>query len=257
MDTVDFGRHSEDYAEHRPGFPASFYQRIGAIVPLGECRALDLATGPGTIALELAARGSSVVGVDVSEEQVATARRVSKERNLDDRARFLAARAENMGLEARSFDLVTAGQCWHWFDGGAVMAECHRVLRPGGLLVIAQYSYLAGHSEVAHDTEDLILDFNPTWPMAGWSGIFPEFIEAVIEGGFRLVEQFCYDHDEEFSHARWRGRIRTCNGVGSGGLSPSDVQSFDEALSRLLIEKYPEPMQVAHRVWCVVGRKPA
>ncbi|MFQ5627414.1 MAG: class I SAM-dependent methyltransferase [bacterium] len=257
MSNIDFGRHSEDYAVYRPGFPASFYQRIDAMTRIRASRSLDISTGPGTIALELAALGSSVVGIDISAEQIATANRVAKERNLGDKVHFRFASAENTGLDANSYDLVTAGQCWHWFDSAAVMAETQRVLRPGGLLVIAHYSYLAEHSPVARETEDLILKFNPSWSMAGAAGIYPELIDEVIRGGFRLVEQFCYQHDEEFSHTRWRGRMRTCNGVGSGGLSPSEVLRFDDALRRLLSQKYPDPMLVAHRVWCVVARKPS
>ncbi len=257
MGNIDFGRHSDDYAAYRPGLPASFYQRIDAITRIRESRSLDLATGPGTIALELGARGSSVVGIDTSAEQIATAKRVAKERNLDDKVHFRIASAENTGLDASSFDLATAGQCWHWFDSGAAMVEIQRVLRPGGVLAIAHYSYLAEHTPVARDTEDLILEFNPSWTMAGSKGIFPERIDEVIHGGFRLVEEFCYHHDEGFSHARWRGRMRTCNGVGSGGLSPSEVLRFDDALSSLLSRKYPDPMVVEHRVWCVVARKPS
>ncbi len=257
MSDIDFGRHSEDYAKYRPGFPASFYEHLDAITRISGSRSLDLATGPGTMALELAARGSSVVGIDISAEQVATAKRVSKDRNLEDEVHFRVASAEHTGLEASSFDLVTAGQCWHWFDRDAVMVETQRVLRPGGVLAIAHYSYLAVHSPVARETEDLILQFNPSWTRANSAGIFPELIDEVIHGGFRLVEQFCYQHDEVFSHARWRGRIRTCNGVGSGGLSASEVLRFDDALRRLLGRKYPDPMLVAHRVWCVVARKPS
>ena len=257
MSPVDFGRHSDDYAEYRPGFPASFYQRLDRLIRLRGSRALDLATGPGTVALELAARGSSVVGVDISAQQVAAAARVARERNLEECTSFRVGDARKTRLEASSFDLVTAGQCWHWFDSAAAMAEALRVLRPGGLLAIAHYCYLAEHSPVARDTEELILKFNPSWTMAGWSGIFPELIDGVIRGGFELAEQFCYHHDEEFSHARWRGRVRTCNGVGSGGLPPSEVPRFDEALRRLLSERYPDPMTVEHRVWCVVARKPS
>ncbi len=257
MGKIDFGRHSDDYAAYRPGLPASFYRRLEGLARIRDSRALDLATGPGTIALELAARGSSVLGIDISPEQIATARRVAAERGLEERVRFAIAGAENTGLDASSFDLATAGQCWHWFDGEAAMAEVLRVLRPGGVLAIAYYSYLAEHAPVARDTEDLVLEFNPTWTMASSTGVFPELIDEVIRGGFRLVEEFCYHHDEEFSHARWRGRVRTCNGVGSGGLAPAEVLRFDDALRRLLSRKYPDPMMVEHRVWCVVARKPS
>jgi SAM-dependent methyltransferase len=256
MSKVDFGRHSEDYAAYRPGLPASFYQRLNAIIRIRETRSLDLASGPGTIALELGALGSSVVGIDISAEQITAAKRVSKERNLEDKVLFKVSGAENTGLDANSFDLVTAGQCWHWFDTAAVLKEIQRVLRPGGVLAIVNYSYLAVHNPVARETEELILEFNPSWTMAGSTGNFPGQIDEVINGGFKLVEEFCYDHDEEFSHTRWRGRMRTSNGVGSGGLSPSEVLRFDEALKNLLSSKYPDPMVIEHRVWCVVARKP-
>ena len=169
---------------------------------------------------------------------------------------FRTASAESTGLDSASFDLVTAGQCWHWFDASAAMAEVQRVLRPGGVLAIAYYSYLAEHAPVARETEELILEFNPSWSMAGSTGIVPGLIDEAIHGGLRFIEAFCYDHDEEFSHVGWRGRMRTSNGVGSGGLSPAEVSRFDDDLGRLLRRKYPDPMVVPHRVWCVVARRP-
>lgn len=257
MGGIDFGKHSEDYAAFRPGPPASFYQRIDAIIRIRDTRSLDLATGPGTLALELAALGSHVVGIDTSPEQIATAIRVSKERNLEDKVHFEVARAESTGLDRDSFDLVTAGQCWHWFDGRAALAEVRRVLRPGGVLAIAHYSYLAEHTPVARETEDLILEFNPSWPKAGETGVYPDQIDDVIRGGLDFLEAFCYHHDEAFSHARWRGRMRTCSGVGSAGLTAAEVSRFDAALGRLLSGKYPDPMVIPHRVWCVVAGKPS
>jgi SAM-dependent methyltransferase len=254
---IDFGRYTDDYAAHRPGLPAAFYDRLDALEPIRGSQALDLATGPGIVALELAARGSMVVGIDVSPEQIATAGRVARDRRLEDLAHFEVARAEDTGPSAESVDLVTAAQCWHWFDGDAALTEVRRVLRPGGVLAIVSYTYLVAHAPVARETEELILAFNPSWTMAGSTGLHPSRIDEVIRGGLGLVEAFCFDHDELFSHERWRGRMRTCNGVGSGELPPDEVVRFDAALAALLAAKYPDPMVVEHRVWCVVARKPA
>jgi hypothetical protein len=92
--------------------------------------------------------------------------------------------------------------------------------------------------------------------VAGSAGIDPERIDELMRHGFARVEQFCVHHDETVSPARWRGRMRTCNGVGSGGLAPPEVLRIDAALGRLLGERYPEPLVVPHRAWCAVGRAP-
>ncbi len=44
--------------------------------------------------------------------------------------------AENIPLEDASVDVVTVGQAFHWFDAPTALAECARVLRPGGLLAM-------------------------------------------------------------------------------------------------------------------------
>lgn len=257
MITFDFGRYSDDYATWRPGPPASFYARLDALAAIQDSRAVDLATGPGTIAMELAERGATVVGIDTSDQQIGTAARVAAERGLRDRIDFRVALAEDTGLDAGAYDLATAGQCWHWFDREAAMQELHRILRPGGLLAIVSYSYLSLECPIARDTEALILELNPAWTRAGYSGMSPDQIDDVIRGGFRLAEVFCYDNDEEFSHERWRGRMRTCSGVGSGVLSSAEVERFDEALALMLAARYPDPMTVRHRVWCVAARTPS
>lgn len=257
MSHVDFGRYSDDYAVHRPGFPASFYDRIDRIVALRGLTALDLGTGPGKVAIELAARGADVVGVDISAAQIASAKPQAAARGVAERCRFVVAPVEKTGLDDESFDLVTAGQCWTWFDHDAALAEVRRVLKPGGIFCVAHYDYLTFYSDVVRATEDLILQFNPGWTMAGHTGIRGESIDVFGKAdGFAFLEQFCYDEHEPFTHEGWRGRMRTCNGVGSGVLSDEQVIEFDRRLAELLQSMHPaEPVMIPHRVWCIVLRR--
>jgi len=254
--TIDFGRRSQDYADHRPGLPPSFYDRIETFCKLQGANVLDLGTGPGIVALKLAERGANVVGIDITSNQIEAAKQKAKELHLDSKTKFLVATAEETKQEDGVFDLVTAGQCWPWFKHDIAMKEIRRVLKPNGVLVIGHFCYLPQRSKLAEETEELVLKKNPSYSlMAGFDGLYPKQIDQLIRGDFYFLEQFCYDHEQYFSHQAWRGRMRTCNGVGSGTLTEKEVQSFDQELADLLIQKYPkEPVMVWHRVWGVVAR---
>lgn len=76
--------------------------------------------------------------------------------------------------------------------------------------------------------------------------------QLVVEGGFNLVELFAYDYAQPFTHESWRGRIRTCNGVGSGVLTAQEIVSFDEQLAAYLAAEVEESFTVAHRVWALI-----
>jgi ubiquinone/menaquinone biosynthesis C-methylase UbiE len=69
----------------------------------------------GIVALEAAARGSTVVGVDIAPNQIAAAQKRAKELKLEAVATFCVAGAENTNQSAHSFDVVLAGQCWPWY----------------------------------------------------------------------------------------------------------------------------------------------
>lgn len=252
---IDFGLRSQDYAAQRPGFPDSFYTRLERFRPLVGARVLDVGTGPGVVALPLAERGAYVVGTDISENQIEAARELAKARGLDDRCSFEVSPAEHSRFPDGSFDMITAGTCWHWFDHDKALAECTRLLAPGGLLVIANYVYLSQHGEVARESEALVVQHNPSWKLAGFNGLFPWQVDSVITKATKLCEQFAYDEDRLMTHDAWRGRMRTCNGVGSGGMDAATVARFDQELAELLAAKYPEPLCIPHRVHVVVAQK--
>lgn len=250
--TIDFGRAATDYARYRPGFPDSMFDRLSAsgwIAP--DLRALDLGTGSGNLALGLAARGLETVGLDVSRELLDVARDRAAALGLD--VRFPEGRAEDTGLEADAFDLVTAGQCWWWFDAEKVLAEVRRLLRPGGRLLMANFAYLATPGSVAEATERLILAHNPGWPKAGGCGVFPAQVEDLDTGGFARVESFSYVEPVRFSHEAWRGRIRSCNGVGAS-LEAGAVKALDRDLASLLSQRAPgQELVIPHRVFVATG----
>jgi SAM-dependent methyltransferase len=253
---VDFGRTAQDYAAHRAGFPKELFDRLAAmgVGRSGQCL-LDLGTGTGTLARGFARRGASVVGVDPSEPMLVEARRMTKADGVQ--VDYRVGRAEDIDAPDRSFDVVSAGQCWHWFDRPAAAAECVRVLVPGGALAICYFDWLPLPGNVVAATEALILEHNPEWPLAGGLGMYPLWTVDVAEAGFTGLETFSFDVTVPYSHEAWRGRIRASAGVAAS-LPPDAVAAFDGELAALLEDDFPgQPLAVPHRVWALVGRAPA
>jgi SAM-dependent methyltransferase len=250
---VGFGRAAADYGRFRAGFPRRFFEELErrGIAGAG-ARALDLGTGTGTIARGLAAIGLDVTGVDPSAELMAEAEALDREAGV--RVTYRLGRAESIPYSRAGFELVTAGQCWHWFDRPAAAREARRVLKPGGRLVIAHFDWLPLPGNVVEATEALILLFNPGWAgMAGGSGVYPQWLADLRLGGFVDVETFSFDVDQPYSHAAWRGRIRASAGV-KASLPAAKVQAFDAELAACLASRFPqEPLLVPHRVWAAIG----
>jgi SAM-dependent methyltransferase len=250
---VDFGRAAGDYAQHRPGFPIAFFDHVkGLGIGVAGKRVLDLGTGTGTLACGFAERGSDVVGLDPSPEMLAQAAKTADDADLS--VRWVQGWAEATALLDGEFDVVCAGQCWHWFDRPRAAAEAVRLLRAGGRLLIAYFSYLPLAGGVGEKTEELVLKYHPTWKWAGHDGRHPEFVEELLGAGLRYLTVFEFELPVTFTHESWRGRIRACNGVLT--LPTETIASFDADLARLLAECFPEPLLVEHRIWGIVAEKP-
>jgi SAM-dependent methyltransferase len=250
---VDFGRTAQDYAAHRAGFPRELFDRLVAMgVGRSGQRLLDLGTGTGSLARGFAQRGASVVGVDPSEPLLVEARRLAHDRGVD--VEYQVGRAEDIDAPDGAFDVVTAGQCWHWFDRPVAAAECMRVLRPDGALAICHFDWLPLPGNVVAATEALILEHNPEWPLAAGLGMYPLWTLDVAEAGFTGIETFSFDVNVPYSHEAWRGRIRASAGVAAS-LPADAVAAFDDELAVLLDQDYPEePLAIPHRVWALVAR---
>jgi ubiquinone/menaquinone biosynthesis C-methylase UbiE len=106
-------------------------------------RVLDVGAGTGYLLGLLAARlpaAGELTGVDPAAAMVAAARDGAR----DERLRFTAGTAERLPAADERYDLVVSTTSFdHWTDQAAGLAECARVLAPGGHLVLAdQFSLL-------------------------------------------------------------------------------------------------------------------
>ncbi len=251
--TIDFGKTASDYRNFRAGFPPEFFDALSAKNYISPAQsALDIGTGTGTVARGLAQKGLIVTGVDPAQALLDEAAELDKEAGVH--IRYRTGSAENLTEADDSFDLLTAGQCWHWFDRAKAAQEAKRVLKPHGRIIIAHFDWLPFAGNVVEATEQLILKYNPKWTMGGGSGIYPQWLQDIAEAGFAAIETFSFDLPVYYSHEAWRGRIRASAGV-KASLSPEETVRFDSELSQILLKDFPEdPLAIPHRVWAVTAR---
>jgi SAM-dependent methyltransferase len=105
---------------------------------------LDVGCGPGGAAREAARRGAEVTGVDPAPVMLRLARALSRGR-AGHEITFLEGTAEALPLQDQSVTVAWAvSSAHHWGDVQAGLREIHRVLQPGGRLVIAEQLSLTG-----------------------------------------------------------------------------------------------------------------
>jgi SAM-dependent methyltransferase len=251
----DFGQTADDYARHRAGFPAELVERLRALrIVWAGARAVDLGTGTGSLARLLARSGCEVTAVDIAASLLAQAQRLDAEAGVE--IAYVHARAERTGLPTGSYDLASAGQCWHWFDRPAAAREVRRLLRPGASAVIAHFDWLPLPGNVAEATEHVILRHSPRWQFAHGTGIYPQWLTDLRAAGFTELKTFSFDVDVAYTHDSWIGRLRASAPI-AGTLEPHAVGAFCEEALAMLRARYPaEPLSVPHRVWAVTARAP-
>jgi SAM-dependent methyltransferase len=103
--------------------------------------AIELGCGTAYVSAWLARRGARVVGIDNSEAQLATARRLQREHGLE--FPLLHGSAESVPYPDASFDFAISeyGACL-WADPYRWVPEAARLLRPGGRLAFLTNSFL-------------------------------------------------------------------------------------------------------------------
>ena len=131
-----FGAAADDYA--RSGVHSAGPDLDAMLAAAGDVEGrsvLDIGAGTGHTALAFAARGASVVALDLTPEMLARADEAATQRGLRIETRVGAA--ERLPFDDASFDLAVCRVCAHHFaDVAASAREARRVLAPGGAYLL-------------------------------------------------------------------------------------------------------------------------
>jgi SAM-dependent methyltransferase len=130
-------------AEMRWGLFGIPEEELGLLGDVAGARVAELGCGTAYVSAGLVRAGASVVAVDLSPAQLATARRCQEQSGV--RFPLVEANAEDVPLRSGAFDLVVSEYgASPWCEPARWVAEAARLLRPGGRLVFLTNSVLAG-----------------------------------------------------------------------------------------------------------------
>jgi ubiquinone/menaquinone biosynthesis C-methylase UbiE len=157
-------------------------------------RFLDLGCGTGSLAVKLAAKGNEVVGVDISTDMIAIARRKAMDAGVQSRLQFLVASIEDLPSMPSKFDFAcsTFGAFNHVKSLSGALRGLNHILSSRGWLFFSLANKLSIHETRTESHEEMTdwkrLEMNEI-RKAVWTRFYTrnEVETAVRESGFRIV----------------------------------------------------------------------
>jgi ubiquinone/menaquinone biosynthesis C-methylase UbiE len=198
----EFTRQAETFSSSPAITDAALAQRI--IDAMGEGAngaVLDVACGPGVLSAAIAGLARELVAFDLTAamlEKAAQRCAAAGRRNVS----FHEGNATDLPFADAAFDAVVTRLSVHHFDRPArVFAEIFRVLRPGGVFVVADVisSEVAAESELQNATE-ILRDPSHTRMLPG-----TELALLVASTGFSIENRATWDKPREFEE--WMGIV--------------------------------------------------
>jgi S-adenosylmethionine-dependent methyltransferase len=163
----------ERLERHRTEFAVTL-QAMEEHLPLFPAKILDCGGGPGRYAIELTKRGYSVTLLDLSEGNLTLAQKKAAEAGVELQDFTQGTATDLSRYNENSFDaILLMGPLYHLLDEKdrcQAIAECHRILKPGGTLMAA---FITRYAPIKY-----CIPNEPTWPIEN-----PELFKSIYEQG--------------------------------------------------------------------------
>ncbi|MDY3796962.1 MAG: class I SAM-dependent methyltransferase [Agathobacter sp.] len=234
----DWGKTSKEYAKYRDIYPKQLFDEL---IKLGVGKKgsdwLDLGTGTGVLPRQLAYLGANIIATDISEEQIEEAKILSKNyKNIS----YSVSSAEDIEYPSGTFDVITACQCFFYFDPDIIVPKIKKMLKKDGIFVKIWMSYLK-EDELARKSFGLVKKINSEYHGGGAAikDLKTHYFANPCENILRV--------DIPFTRESWHGRMMASRGV-MASMNEKQVKQYEKEHLEMLKE-YPEEFTVGHVVF--------
>lgn len=239
MKECDYGKTSEVYAKYRDIYPKEVFDKLYELgVGRKNTSWLDLGTGTGVIPRGLAKYGADITAIDISKEQIEQAKRLSGEYS---NIFYRVSSAEELKYDKGTFDVITACQCFWYFDSKVVAAKIKNLLKKDGMFLKLYMGY-DKEDRIAAESWNIAKKINKNWK----------------PGSARKdLENHCFDNPQvekleisiPFTRESWHGRMLASRGV-MASMDMDMLKQFEEEHITFL-QQFPMEFQVKHEVFFI------
>lgn len=219
-----FREGARSYERARPDYPEAARRFISRSFQVGPgSTVVDVAAGTGKWTRGILRTGARVIAVEPNPAMRREFRRAVRG------AELLEGTAERTGLPTGCADVVTIAQAFHWFAHEPALREFHRILRPGGTLVLlwnSRQQSTGWRKEAARLCREYDARGVVHWSESHWSGAFrgsPYFPRPRVR---------YFRHIQHMSRQDLEDRYLSVSYLAA--LAPARKQEFLERLRHLL-----------------------
>ncbi|SRR6266496_548848 len=196
----------EAYVKYRPGYPHGVIELLGAECELQESSIIaDIGSGTGIFSELLLKNGNEVIGVEPN-----AAMRDAAETLLKGYPRFrsIDGSAESTTLPAKSVDLITAGQAFHWFDRPKARTEFLRILKPLRFVVLVWNDRRLAATSFLSAYEELLNKYGTDYQQVSHLNVTGEIAEFFSPGAFELQ---IFENSQRLDFESLKGRVSSAS----------------------------------------------
>jgi SAM-dependent methyltransferase len=220
-----FGAEAERYERTRPSYPKAMVDAVLAASP--GLYVLDVGIGTGISARPFQQHGRQILGVEPDERMAEFARRSGFEVEI--------AKFEDWDRAGRSFDLIIAGQTWHWVDPVLGASKAAESLRPDGRIALF-WNVMSYSPEFAKGLSAVYQRVLPEFPFfqtastggqASYAPLSDKAFEGIRQtGAFGEPERWEFDWERTYTRDEWLETVPTF-----GGHSQLPAEKLNEVLT--------------------------